>query len=49
MLRTGYQYQDEGLRKADARGRAEGKAEGKAESVVAVLQARGVPVTAEQR
>ena len=45
MLPEGYQYQDEGLRRAQAKGKAAGKAEG----VLAVLDARGLPVSAEQR
>lgn len=45
MLPAGYEFQDEGLRKA----MAEGKAEGKAEGVLAVLQARGLSVSAQQR
>lgn len=49
MLPSGYQFQDEGLRNAMAKGKTEGKAEGKAESVLAVLQARGLTVTQQQR
>lgn len=61
MLPAGYEYQDEGLRKAKAEGRAEGEARGKAEGeargeargkaegVLAVLQARGLQVSPQQR
>ncbi len=57
MLIGNYQLQDEGLRKAWAGGKNEGKAEGKAEGeakgkadgVLAVLDARGVAVSAAQR
>ena len=49
MLPEGYQFLDEGLRRAHADGTAAGKAEGKAEGVLAVLEARGLDVSAEQR
>jgi hypothetical protein len=53
MAIANYQFQDEGLRKAWAKGKTEGEAkgaaEGKADSVLAVLDARGVAVTDAQR
>ena len=45
MFPANYEYQDEGLRRA----KAEGKAEASAKAILAVLQARGLPVSAEQR
>lgn len=57
MLLQDYELQDEGLRRALKKGerlgraacKAEGEAEGKAEDVLAVLEARGLAVTATQR
>jgi hypothetical protein len=49
MLPEGYQFLDEGLRRAHADGTAKGKAEGKAEDVLAILETRGFNVSAEQR
>jgi hypothetical protein len=53
MWPAGYEFQDEGLRNARAKGQAEGKAEGKlagrAESILAVLEARALAVTEAQR
>lgn len=45
MFPAGYEYQDEGMRRA----KAEGRTEDRAECVLAVLHARGLAVTAEQR
>ena len=39
----------EGLREGEARGEAKGEAKGKAEALVAMLDARGLEATAEQR
>ena len=48
-MASGYEYQSDFAKKYVAQGRAEGKAEGKAESVLRVLAARKVSVSAEQR
>jgi hypothetical protein len=53
MLPRGYQFQTESLREAIAKGRNEGRNEARAEeralAVLEVLDARGLPVSAEQR
>lgn len=40
---------EELIQRGRMQGRAEGKAEGKAEGILAVLEARGLKLTAEQR
>ncbi|HEU4534929.1 MAG TPA: hypothetical protein VFS00_12455, partial [Polyangiaceae bacterium] len=53
MTSSGYEYQTEFARTHVAKGRAEGRAEGevkgKADALLAVLEVRGLAITAEQR
>jgi hypothetical protein len=57
MIPQNYEFQHEGLRRANAEGEAKGKAEGKAMGeaeglalgLLAVLKARGFPITGEQQ
>ena len=49
MLPQNYQFQGPSYRRGLAEGLAEGEARGEARSVLAVLEARGVTVTEEQR
>ena len=46
---AGYQFQSELAQKHQKLGRVEGRVEGRAEAVLAVLDARGLAVTDEQR
>jgi hypothetical protein len=44
-----YEFQSEFAKKHQAKGRTEGRAEGRAEALLAVLEARGLPVSDEAR
>jgi hypothetical protein len=48
-LPAGYQFQSEFALKHRGEGRVEGRAEGQARAVVTVLEARGIPLSDEQR
>jgi hypothetical protein len=49
MLPEGQQFFSESQRRSFERGEAQGKAEGKAESILTFLEARGLPITEQQR
>lgn len=49
LLERGTAVLDEALAQREARGKTEGRAEGRAEDILAVLAARGIPVSEELR
>jgi hypothetical protein len=49
MLPQGQRFFDEDMQRSFEKGEAKGKAEGKAEGVLAVLEARGLPLSVDER